>query len=210
MNCTLTGFPLKKGFTDQLKKALETDETVTLVLLDIDGFARYNDKAGHEGGDRLLAKVAGVLDGERPRMGFIPGRVGGDEFALLMPGVTLERGFLVAEELRRMLNEAIAREFAGESGLGFSLGVANFPRDAKEFDSLMHKADHALYQAKENGRNQVALPASDEMVLRSCYYSTSQLGRLKKLAESLKRKESVLLREALDDVLRKYDKRPDA
>jgi diguanylate cyclase len=72
-------------------------------------------------------------------------------------------------------------------------------------EGLMRQADHALYQAKESGRNAVGLPAREEMVLRSCYYNTAQIARLKKLAEGLKKKESVLLREALDDLLRKYD-----
>ncbi len=62
-----------------------------------------------------------------------------------------------------------------------------------------------MFQAKEAGQNSVGLPGREEMVLRSCYYTTSQVARLKKLAEKLKKEESVLLREALDDLLRKYD-----
>lgn len=78
-------------------------------------------------------------------------------------------------------------------------------RDAKDPDGLRQQAAQALYQAKEAGRNGVALPSREEMVLRSCSYTTSQVARLKKLAEQVKKKESVLLREALDDLLRKYD-----
>ena len=70
----------------------------------------------------------------------------------------------------------------------------------------MRKADLALYAAKEQGGDAVALAPGDEMVLKSSYYTASQLGRLKALAERQKKKESVLLREALDELLRKYDR----
>ena len=71
----------------------------------------------------------------------------------------------------------------------------------------MRKADLALYAAKkEQGGNAIGLTPSDEMVLRSSYYGVAQLGRLRALAERLKKKEAVLLREALDDLLRKYDR----
>lgn len=87
-----------------------------------------------------------------------------------------------------------------------SIGVAAAPRDAKTPSELMRKADLALYAAKDQGGNAVALAPGDEMVLKSSYYTAAQLGRLKSLAERQKKKESVLLREALDDLLRKYDR----
>lgn len=120
---------------------------------------------------------------------------------------TLESGFLLMEDFRRSAVNKLLLQFHKEMGIAFSVGIGNHPRDAKDSQSLMQKADQALYQAKEAGRNQVSLPWTEEMVMRSCYYSTSQNGRLKKLAEQLKKKESVLLREALDDLLRKYDQK---
>ena len=70
----------------------------------------------------------------------------------------------------------------------------------------MRKADLALYAAKDQGGRSVALTPGDDMVLKSSYYSSAQLGRLKSLAERMKKKEAVLLREALDDVLRKHER----
>ena len=87
-----------------------------------------------------------------------------------------------------------------------AVGVANAPRDAKTGEQLMRKADLALYAAKEQGGNTVGLTPADDMVLKSSYYSAAQLARLKALAERKKTKEAVLLREGLEDVLRKYDR----
>lgn len=205
VKCVLTGFPLRAGFMDELGKALGSEETVTLALMDVDGFFQVNEKYGHESGDKLLAAIGQVLSAAAERLGFQPGRIGGDEFGLIMPGTSLERGFLIAEELRKELNQKVGPLYTTDFGTGFSFGVASCPRDAKGAQSLLHKADHALYSAKEGGRNQVSLPATEEMVMKSCYYSTAQLFKLKRLAEQTKKKESILFREALDDLLRKYD-----
>jgi hypothetical protein len=83
--------------------------------------------------------------------------------------------------------------------------VAHFPRDARDARSLRAAASAALQAAKETGRNQVGLPPNEEMVMKSCYYPTSGIRKLKALAERLGRKESPLLREALEDLIRKYD-----
>jgi hypothetical protein len=85
-----------------------------------------------------------------------------------------------------------------------TVGVAQYPRDAKDLRGLMSAASAALLSAKENNRNQVALPPNEEMVMKSCYYPASSLRKLKVLAERLNRKESRLLREALEDLFRKY------
>jgi plasmid stabilization system protein ParE len=86
-----------------------------------------------------------------------------------------------------------------------TIGVAQHPRDAKDARDLIAAANAALAAAKEAGRNQVALPPTEDMVMKSCYYPAGSLRKLKILAERLSRKESRLLREALDDLLRKYD-----
>lgn len=80
------------------------------------------------------------------------------------------------------------------------------PRDAKTSSELLKKAGDALWAAKDQGGDAVALAPGDEMVLKSSYYTAAQLGRLRSLAERTKKKESVLLREALDELLRKYDR----
>jgi len=92
-----------------------------------------------------------------------------------------------------------------QRNLMVTIGVAQYPRDAKDARGLLQAADAALATAKESGRNQVALPPNEEMVMKSCYYPASSMRRLRALAERLGRKDSPLLREALDDLFRKYD-----
>lgn len=200
----LPGIMVRGEFKDSLKKTIGAEETLTVGMLDVDQFMEINEQVGDEAGDRLLLLLAEALRESAEANGWTVGRIGGDEFAIAMPGVSLEKGFLQMEALRMELVRRAAAAFPDFQAT-FSIGVANVPRDAKDVTALMRQAEHALYQVKEAGRNAVGLPTREEMVLRSCYYNTAQLGRLKKLAEQLKKKESVLLREALDDLLRKYD-----
>jgi predicted signal transduction protein with EAL and GGDEF domain len=134
------------------------------------------------------------------------GRIGGDEFAIVLPGVPLEQAFLEMDRLRAAVHE-LADLLPAQKAYrpSISAGVASYPRDVRRVEDLIARADQALWQAKETGRNQVALPTPEDMILKSNYYTAAQLGRLKKLAEAKKKRESVLLREALDDLLRKYD-----
>src|SRR6266550_4283308 len=104
------------------------------------------------------------------------------------------------------IDTAFAKVLAKGQRCAVSIGVANIPRDAKTPEELMRKADLALYAAKEQGGNTVGLTPADDMVLKSSYYSAAQLARLKALAERKKTKEAALLREGLEDVLRKYDR----
>ncbi len=182
------------------------DVTLTVLQLDLDGLHDLNAKAGHPAGDAAIAAVVGVLANVRKADGWTLGRLGGDEFALLAPGVALEAAFLRAERLRGEVDAALAKAIPKSQRCTVSIGVANIPRDAKTPDEVMRRADLALYAAKEQGGDSVSLTPGDEMVLKSSYYSAAALGRLKALAERQKKKEAVLLREALDDLLRKYDR----
>jgi diguanylate cyclase (GGDEF)-like protein len=182
------------------------EQQVTLLLLDIDNLHQLNTAHGRDAGDRAIAAAVGELARAAKREGWTLGRIGGDEFALLAPGVTVEAAFLRADALRRDIDAAFARALAKSQRCGVSIGVANIPRDARGPDDLMRKADLALYAAKEQGGDTVGLTPAEDMVLKSSYYSSAQLARLKALAERKKTKEAVLLREALEDVLRKYDR----
>jgi len=109
------------------------------------------------------------------------------------------------ETLRATVESSPRFELPDQRNLMVTIGVAQYPRDAKDARSLLQAADAALATAKESGRNQVALPPNEEMVMKSCYYPASSMRKLRALAERLGRKDSPLLREALDDLFRKYD-----
>jgi diguanylate cyclase len=187
-------------------KALVAEPITSLLQIDLDDFMGINENAGREAGDRVLAAAAGTLQAAGKKEGWTLVRIGGDEFAMVAPGLGLEQAFLRADALRRSLGEAMAKALKNGRACTASIGVANVPRDAKTAEELLRKADLALYSAKEQGGNAVGLTPGDEMVLKSSYYGVAQLARLKSLAERQKKKEAVLLREALDDVLRKYDR----
>jgi diguanylate cyclase (GGDEF)-like protein len=187
------------------KRSREKGEPVSLLLLDLDGLHELNTVHGHDEGDRALNATIATLAKAAKAEGWTLGRIGGDEFALLAPAVATEAAFLRAETLRRDVDASLAKAIqAGQCTV--SIGVASTPRDAKTPEDLMRKADLALYAAKDQGGSTVALTPSDDMVLKSSYYSSAQLGRLRSLAERTKKKEAVLLREALDDLLRKHDR----
>ena len=179
----------RTDFGKKVDAALRGDAGASLLLTDLDNLMVLNEKAGHEAGDNAIRAATG-----------------GDEFALLAVGVPLEQAFLRAEKIRAEMNAALAKAVPRGHTCTATIGVANAPRDAKNAEQLMRKADLALYAAKEQGGNAVGLTPGDDMVLRSSYYSVAQLGRLRALAERQKKKEAVLLREALDDLLRRYER----
>ncbi len=193
-------------FGKKIDAAVRGDGGASLLLTDLDNLMVLNEKAGREAGDAAIAAATRVLKATAERDGYAMLRIGGDEFALLASGVPLEQAFLRAEKLRAELNAALAKAVPRGHTCTATIGVANAPRDAKQPDQLMRKADLALYAAKEQGGNAVGLTPGEDMVLRSSYYSVAQLGRLRALAEREKKKEAVLLREALDDLLRKYER----
>jgi diguanylate cyclase (GGDEF)-like protein len=200
---TLTGLPDRAALKTALSQAISAGEGTALAVLDVDHFLEINDRYGQEAGDRVLQGLAALISEGAAGQAY---RVSGDEFAIVLPGMSLEQAFLSLERLRGRIQESQDRfGLPGNERLTVTAGVAQYPRDAKDEPSLMRTADAALTAAKESGRNQVALPPNEEMVMKSCYYTLSGVRKLKALAERLNRKESTLLREALDDLLRKYD-----
>ena len=88
----------------------------------------------------------------------------GDEFAIVLPGLSLEQAFLRMETLRASIESSARFELPDQRNLMVTIGVAQYPRDAKDARGLLQAADAALATAKESGRNQVALPPNEEMV----------------------------------------------
>lgn len=134
------------------------DSTVSLIMLDIDYFKKYNDHFGHQAGDDCLRKVAGALAKSLKRVGEKVFRYGGEEFAAILPSIGSEKAKIVAEDFRKNVL-ALKIKHTPESGRDFvsiSLGVASLHAglDVKPED-LIKRADLALYKAKEDGRNRI-------------------------------------------------------
>jgi len=200
---SLTGLPDRVALEHALKPLIEAADGVALAALDVDHILGINTEFGAETGDQVLRTFAGLLAESALGQAY---RITGDEFMLLMPGISLEDAFLRVESLRKQV-EGAAEQFGlpGQRAVTATIGVAQHPRDAKDVRGLLEAAAAALQAAKEGGRNRVGLPPNEEMVMKSCYYPATSVRKLKALAERLSRKESHLLREALDDLFRKYD-----
>jgi len=201
----------RPAFEGAVIAALKEDPVATILDVDLDGLLDLNESAGRETGDKAIAAVTSALAAAAKKEGWTLGRIGGDEFALLAPGVALEPAFLRADQIRRDANAALAKALGAGRRCTVTIGVANTPRDTRArgpeaAGELQRRADLALHAAKEQGGDAVGLTPADDMILKSSYYSAAQLGRLKGLAERMKKKEAVLLREALDDLLRKHER----
>jgi diguanylate cyclase (GGDEF)-like protein len=134
-------------------------QVLSVFLFDIDNFKNYNDTNGHLAGDKLLQELAGLVN-EAVRKDDIFGRFGGEEFLLIMPHTASNQALAAAEKIRALL-ASHPFAFADKQPLkmiSISGGVAEYPQQGLDKDSLLHAADEALYEAKRAGRNRV-LPA---------------------------------------------------
>ena len=158
----LTSLPNRRAFNVQFEHAwgdaFNTGKCLGLVILDVDQFKQYNDVAGHVAGDSYLRSIARVVDKIAEATHTIPARIGGEEFAMILPDATLERTREIAERVRLSVEDLALPHPTSASGMQtVSLGVAvAVPLEGETSIELMQIADKALYQAKKNGRNQVA------------------------------------------------------
>lgn len=145
---------LVSEFRREQKRAQRYEAPLSLVLIDLDHFKKINDSYGHHGGDAVLSFFANRLR-DRLRETDIACRLGGEEFALLMPASTAPEAVKVVENLRQSL-ETTGCEYNGEKILfTFSAGVSELSRDGHEWTELYQVADKRLYFCKRHGRNQV-------------------------------------------------------
>jgi diguanylate cyclase (GGDEF)-like protein len=153
----LTGLFNRRGLNAFIGKFVEQAQAVGnglgLVMVDLDNFKKINDTWGHDHGDEVLKKVASILKSQT-RQSDVVCRRGGDEFVILLPGITTERGLELAEKIRCRIEEEFPADPAGIK-LSGSLGLAFFSGEDSAGDLLL-RADRNLYLAKNGGRNQVA------------------------------------------------------
>lgn len=139
---------------EEAKRSERSKEPLSLILLDLDQFKTVNDRWGHAAGDEVLKEVVQVLASQSRRYTVVA-RYGGDEFIALLPNAAKEAAVVYAERLR-----AIVERYPFKYGpVTASFGVACFPDDTESAGELIRRADHALYEAKRQGRNVVALPS---------------------------------------------------
>jgi diguanylate cyclase (GGDEF)-like protein/PAS domain S-box-containing protein len=157
----LTNMPNRREFDATLTKewyrALRDGVPLALLMIDIDHFKSLNDRFGHQVGDAFLAAVAQVIRQNVRRAGDLAARYGGEEFAVILPGTAVTGALEIADHIRRAVLEAdFTHVIAGGHNVSVSVGVAaSVPISGGGAHTLVDAADHALYEAKRNGRNRV-------------------------------------------------------
>jgi diguanylate cyclase (GGDEF)-like protein len=208
----LTGLPTRQAIASALDQTVSAATSeggqVSVVVFDVDGMKAFQDEHGYPFGDELLKQLAGILS-ENFGGGHSVGRLSGDSFLAVLPDTRSETAFVLAEEVRRLFTDndlvLTAEGRTIRRQITVKAGVASFPSDARKPEDLIRKAEEAMYRAAQQGGNRIFLPDDSQMVTKTNYYTQAQLERIAALAKQLGRTEAALLREALDDLLRKYD-----
>ena len=158
----LTGIPNRRHFSDRLSKEFDRSQRdnypLSLMMIDVDKFKAYNDFYGHQSGDDCLRKIAQVIKTTLKRPGDFCARYGGEEFVVLLPQTDQSGAGLVADKIRENVYKLkIPHEKSLPSGVvTISLGLATKPGEMPmSSEDLVSRADYALYQAKQKGRNRV-------------------------------------------------------
>lgn len=156
---TLTGLLNRRAFTEEAQQRLDGEEGQLFIMADIDHFKRINDTLGHAAGDRALQFAALVMEKAAPE-GSAVARIGGEEFALLLPAAKFDDPAVEAlvDAMRADLENLSFPPNAKVTGMTCSFGVA-VSRPGEKLDSLLLRADRALYTAKQNGRDCMARAA---------------------------------------------------
>lgn len=160
----LTGLPnrslLQANADKAMAAAARNDEQLAVLFIDLDRFKQVNDSMGHPAGDELLRVVAARLQ-KALGPGDIAGRLSGDEFVAVLPQCDAERVTGIIERLQEQLAEPLVLA-DNTLAISASIGIAMFPADGRDMETLLHRADMAMYQAKSSGRGRFSF-FSNEM-----------------------------------------------
>jgi diguanylate cyclase (GGDEF)-like protein len=158
---TLTGLLNRRGFEElfdtELERARRTNGQLAVIVADLDRFKGLNDRFGHPAGDAALARVGQILQTAKRRID-VAARIGGEEFAVILPSSDHHAAYILAERMRREVRQTFASD---PSGLTVSLGVACFGIHGTSTDALVKNADQALYAAKRLGRDRSVVYSED-------------------------------------------------
>lgn len=156
MKDSLTGALSRRALRDEASRAIKVaaqhGQHLSVIMFDLDHFKAINDGHGHHAGDRVLTASVKTVQNTLRKADCI-GRIGGEEFAILLPLTDLGDAMAVAEKLRAAIGSLVLPGPKGPITVSASLGVATFDYSARDFDELIRRADTAMYEAKLAGRN---------------------------------------------------------
>lgn len=199
----------KEYFISKVEELIAVgDGPFSIVVADIDNFENINKVFGYSIGDEVIKKLLSVFTQNLASNDLMTRH--GDEFNLLLMKKGTERSIMEMEEIRRYLSDntfALSDRNKTENVyVTISCGIASYPRDAKNAVELFRVADSAMFRAKKLGKNRICLSEAESMVLKSSYFTKTQIDRLSELSKETDKTEAFLLREALDDLFKKYSK----
>ena len=159
----LTGLPNRRHFIGQLEQETarvhrDGEHSASVLMIDIDHFKGVNDSCGHVAGDQVLRRLATAMRQELRRIDTL-GRIGGEEFAIILPGAALADAELFAERLRNKVAGTAVKHGGQRLSITISIGVSEIHAADNSADDVLGRADRALYCAKEGGRNRVVVEA---------------------------------------------------
>ncbi len=158
----LTGVFSRRYSLERLEEEIERsnkfNHKFSAAMLDIDHFKSYNDRYGHLVGDAILKEVSRATKDSIRQIDLI-GRYGGEEFLIILTETDKDQAVFAGERIRKSIEDNVVRVYDEELKITVSIGISTFPDDAKDKDTLIDKADEALYKAKETGRNKVCVYA---------------------------------------------------
>jgi len=157
---SLTGLPSRHAFFDNAKNyvslAQREKSPFSVMIIDLDHFKSINDRFGHPAGDAVLKLFADVVNSVARRSDII-GRLGGEEFGMVLPSTNTSEALEFSERLHHAINQAVLKYKGNAIRYTASIGLSEFDSDSEDsIDDLLARADLALYQAKQSGRNQTA------------------------------------------------------
>ena len=156
----LTGINNRRNFYQLAKKLVSISkrhqQSLIVAMCDIDLFKQVNDLFGHDAGDTALVELSKVL-ANMFRDSDVIGRLGGEEFALCLPQISLQEALVACERLRNTIEKMVITKDECEFSITMSIGITCLENNEQTLANLLKQADQALYNAKQNGRNQIAV-----------------------------------------------------
>ena len=143
----------------ELDRAKRYGSVFSFAMLDLDHFKSVNDTRGHAAGDAALRSLCRVLNSSGLRSSDFFGRIGGEEFAIVLPETNMQGAVEISERVRGNLENTVVLHEGSEFFITASIGISQY-REGDTGESLLHRADQAMYAAKESGRNRICLERS--------------------------------------------------
>lgn len=150
---------LNEALAREIQRTVRDGEVISIILMDVDHFKTINDTYGHPVGDSVLIEIARLIT-KQSRSSDIICRYGGEEFLMVLPGVTPDLAAKRADDIRQTCAETIIQHAGENLGVTLSFGVAAYPEHGQTMEQIIANADFALYTSKQTGRNRVTIWAS--------------------------------------------------